>query len=137
MDAGTERSAVVAAILVGGGAVLVARRTGPGALAGRWEFPGGKVEPDETLPEALVRELREELGVTIQVDAEFESTSGPWPIDDRHVLHVFFATLVAGEPAPLGSHDEVRWVDADELLSLDLLDADRPVAAALAGSPAS
>ncbi|MDA8440698.1 MAG: (deoxy)nucleoside triphosphate pyrophosphohydrolase [Propionibacterium sp.] len=123
---------VVAGIVVSKGRVLVARRSYPPEIAGSWEFPGGKVEPGESADSALARELHEELGITVQVDAEFESTSGPWPLDAERVLHAFFATIVAGDPAPGHSHDEIRWVEPGSLTTLDLLPVDRAIAAALA-----
>ena len=125
---------VVAGIIVSNGQILIARRSYPPALAGLWEFPGGKVEDDESLIDALVRELREELGIMVQVDAEFESTSGPWSsVDDEHVLRAFFASVIAGDPTPGHSHDAIDWVEPGRLGSLDLLPADRAIAAALAG----
>ncbi len=124
---------VVAGIVISNGQILVARRSYPPALAGLWEFPGGKVEADEALDDALVRELREELGIMVQVDAEFERTSGPWPLGDDTFLRAFFATIIAGEPTPGHSHDAVQWVDPSSLGSLDLLPADRAIAASLAG----
>lgn len=124
---------VVAGIVVANGRILVARRSYPPGLAGQWEFPGGKVEPDEALDDALVRELREELGIMVQVDAEFESTSGPWALDADEFLHAFFATIIAGEPTPGHSHDAVEWVEPAGLGSFDLLPADRTIARALAG----
>ncbi len=107
---------VVAGIVVSKGRILVARRSYPPALAGSWEFPGGKVEPGESADDALARELHEELGITVQVDAEFETTSGPWPLDADEMLHAFFATIVAGDPVPGHSHDEVRWVEPSAVL---------------------
>lgn len=107
--------------------VLAARRTFPAEAAGRWELPGGKVEPGETPGDALVREVAEELGCAVEVTAWLPEAV---PIGDRHVLTVALARLVDGEPRP-HEHDEVRWLAADELDDVDWLDPDRPFLAAL------
>ena len=78
-------SIVVAAAIERDGRYLAARRTRPTDVAGLWEFPGGKVEPGETEEEALVREIREELGVEIAVG---ERIPGEWPLRDDLVLHL-------------------------------------------------
>lgn len=109
------------------GRVLAARRTFPAEAAGRWEFPGGKVEPGETPEAALVREIAEELGCDIAVT---DWLPGEVAIGDRHVLTVAVAELVAGEPHP-HEHDAVRWLAADELASVDWLEPDRPFLAHL------
>ncbi|MCY0948507.1 (deoxy)nucleoside triphosphate pyrophosphohydrolase [Streptomyces sp. H27-S2] len=118
-------------VVVGGalcheGRLLAARRSAPPELAGRWELPGGKAEPGESVPEALVRELREELGVEAE---PLERIPGEWPLKPGLVLHVWTARLVSGEPAPLEDHDELRWLGPDELHSVDWLDQDRPAVA--------
>ena len=128
---------VVAKLVVGGlivdrlespRQVLAARRTGPPALRGRWEFPGGKVEPGESGQEALTRELLEELGITVVVGAELvEPDRGTWPISKDLEMRLWFAAIEGGEPTPVDSHDDVRWLDADSLGSVDWLDADRQV----------
>ena len=109
------------------GRVLAARRAAPPQLAGGWELPGGKVEPGETPDAALVREVAEELGCTIALTGWLAPRV---PISERHVLTVATATLVAGEPEPR-EHDEVRWLAADELHSVDWLEPDRPFLAHL------
>jgi 8-oxo-dGTP diphosphatase len=124
-----EGQQVVGAAIVRAGRVLAARRTAPSATAGRWEFPGGKVEPGESPDEALVREVREELDCTIEVTGWLE---GEVRLGTAYVLRVAVARLVAGDPDPV-EHDEVRWLLADELDSVDWLDGDRPF---LAGLPA-
>ena len=105
--------------------VLAARRTGSRALKGRWEFPGGKVEPGETAATALVREVREELDVTLMLGHELTPTGKMWPISERLTLRLFWAEIFVGTPTTGDSHDKVRWLDASELTSVNWLDADR------------
>jgi 8-oxo-dGTP diphosphatase len=113
---------VVGAAIVRDGRVLAARRTTPAEAAGRWEFPGGKVEPGETPDEALVREVVEELGCTVDVVRWLPERVA---IGTRHVLTVAVARLVSGEPVP-SEHDRVRWLAAAELGDVDWLEPDRP-----------
>lgn len=120
-------AAVVGAAIVRDGRVLAARRTTPAETAGRWEFPGGKVEPGETLEAALVREVAEELGSSIEVVGWLP---GEVAIGDRHVLTVAVCTLLGGEPHP-HEHDLVRWLGAGELDTVDWLEPDRPFLAHL------
>lgn len=123
---------VVAGVVVDAeGRVLCARRTGPAALAGCWEFPGGKVEPAERPRDALVRELVEELGLAVRVGAEVVAPGGSWPIDERHRMRVWTCRATGGEVAPGVAHDEVRWLRPEELPSLRWAPADVPVVAAL------
>ncbi|MFI1353900.1 (deoxy)nucleoside triphosphate pyrophosphohydrolase [Streptomyces sp. NPDC020898] len=120
-----ERTVVVGAALLRDGRLLAARRSAPPELAGRWELPGGKVEPGEAPEGALVRELREELGV----DAEpVERIPGEWPLRPPYVLWVWTARLPAdsAEPKPLQDHDELRWLTPAEIWDVDWLDQDVP-----------
>lgn len=121
------RTLVVGAAIIRDGSVLAARRTAPPEAAGRWEFPGGKVEPAESAEDALVREIREELGCLIEVTGWLPGSA---MIGDRHELRVAFAVLRDGEPTPT-EHDAIRWVTADGLDDLDWLDPDRPFLAGL------
>ncbi|WP_406455114.1 (deoxy)nucleoside triphosphate pyrophosphohydrolase [Streptomyces sp. NBC_01622] len=126
----TTRIVVVGAALfdgdfgVGGaGRLLAARRSAPPELAGRWELPGGKVEPGERPDAALVRELREELGV----DAEAVGrVPGEWPLKPPYVLQVWTARLLPGSPRPrpLQDHDELRWLAPADIWTVDWLDQD-------------
>jgi 8-oxo-dGTP diphosphatase len=121
---------VVGAAIVRGGRVLAARRTRPAGTAGRWEFPGGKVEPAETPDAALVREISEELGCAVSVDRWL---AGSVPVGGgRHELTVALATLVDGDPLP-HEHDAVRWLGPDELDDVDWLDPDSPFLPELRG----
>ena len=113
---------VVGAAIVRRGTLLAARRTTPPAAAGRWELPGGKVEPGESPEHALVREIEEELRCPVVVG---EWLDGAVAITPDLNLRVAVAHLVEGEPEPV-EHDQVRWLGADELDDVDWLDADRP-----------
>ncbi|MFD3536074.1 (deoxy)nucleoside triphosphate pyrophosphohydrolase [Streptomyces sp. NPDC058664] len=117
---------VVAGALYDQGRLLAARRSAPAELAGRWELPGGKLEPGESPEEALVRELREELGIEVEPD---ERIPGEWPLKPGYVLRVWAVRLLSGEPRPLEDHDALRWLSLSELDSVDWLDQDRPAVA--------
>ncbi|MCL3860926.1 (deoxy)nucleoside triphosphate pyrophosphohydrolase [Actinotalea sp. K2] len=112
--------------------LLAARRHKPTRLAGRWEFPGGKVDPGETPERALHREIAEELGVRIALGDEITAPGGgPWPISSRYVLRVWTATVREGRPHPLVEHDELRWLGPGEWFDVAWLDADVPIVGAL------
>lgn len=102
--------------------VLAARRT-----SGGWEFPGGKVELGEDPAAAAVREVAEELGCVIEVTGWLEGVAR---IREGLDLRVATALLVDGEPsANADDHDELRWLPASEIDSVDWLEADRPFVA--------
>ncbi|MFJ2767702.1 (deoxy)nucleoside triphosphate pyrophosphohydrolase [Streptomyces sp. NPDC087300] len=125
-----ERIVVGAALYDDDNRLLAARRSAPPELAGGWELPGGKVETGERCEDALVRELREELGVEA---VPLERVPGQWPLPKGYALRVWKARLVSGEPKPLEDHDALRWLTPDEVWSVDWLAADVPaVTAALA-----
>ncbi len=104
--------------------VLAARRSRPAHLAGSWEFPGGKVEPGEDPDRALVREVDEELHLTLRLGPEVAHPEGAWPISERHELRLFLAEIASGAPRPDETHDEVRWLVAADLRSVTWLPAD-------------
>ena len=120
---------VVAAAIERDGCYLAARRTRPADVAGRWEFPGGKVERGESEEEALVREIREELGVYIAV---VRRVPGEWPLHDDLVLHLYVARLTVGEPQPLDHHDQLRWITTAQFDEIDWLESDREAVDTLA-----
>ena len=115
------------AAIVRHGRVLAARRTTPPEAAGAWELPGGKVEAGERPDEALVREVREELGCTVLVT---RALTGSTEVRAGYVLRVLVADLIEGEPTP-HEHDAVRWLGPEELDHVPWLGPDRPFLAEL------
>lgn len=111
--------AVVGAALVQDGRLLAARRAQPCSLAGGWEFAGGKVEPGESDAAALIRELREELGVEVAVGTRLGQAA-----DGSIRMTLYAATVKDGTPQPLQDHDELRWLTAVELNTVDWLPID-------------
>jgi len=112
--------------------LLSARRAQPVSLAGRWEFPGGKVEPGEDPVDAVHRELREELGVRVRLGSEVVAPHpAGWRLSERYVMRLWTAQVTAGEPQPLIEHDELRWLAAGDWLAVPWLDADVPIVRAL------
>lgn len=113
--------------------LLSARRTEPPALAGGWEFPGGKVDPGESSVEALHRELREEIGVAVRLGERLPSpeSDGLWPLGERYRMHVWLAVVIEGDPQPIEDHDALRWLDRDDLYAVGWLPADLPIVRAL------
>lgn len=115
-----EPTVVVAGVLVENGRLLLAQRASPPELAGLWELPGGKVEPGEIPEDALVRELREELGIDVTVG---EVIGSDVPLHGGLVLRAYAVTRFSGTATAL-EHDALRWVDGADLHTVDLVPAD-------------
>ena len=114
---------VAAGLIRKGDELLIAQRPAEGMLGGLWEFPGGKQEPGESLPECLVREIREELGIEIEVDERLTSVDHAYS-HFSITLHAFAARYVRGTPQALGCADW-RWVAPEALDDFALPRADR------------
>ena len=113
---------VVAAIIQDEhGNFLCAKRGDWKTLAGKWEFPGGKVCDGEELTVALVREIKEELSVDIKVVREFDRT-----VTGKIELVCFVCDLVSEKPTVSTDHSELRWVAEKDLGALDWSEADLP-----------
>ena len=121
---------VAGALFDGAGRVLIAQRPAGKALAGRWEFPGGKLHDGESANDALVRELREELGVEVLEAERLMRYAHEYP--DRVVwLDMWTVSRWRGEPRGLDGQ-ALKWVDPARLHEEDILEADQPIVAALA-----
>lgn len=112
---------VVAGALIADGLLLLAQRSRPPELAGMWELPGGKAESGESPEDALVRELREELGVDTSVGT---ALSGDVALGNGKILRAYRVELISGTPVAL-EHSALEWVDAAGLRQADLVGADR------------
>jgi len=119
---------VVAAALVDlEGRVLLQQRPEGKSLAGLWEFPGGKIEPGETPEAALIRELEEELAITVPHACLAPATFASAPLGDRHLLLLLYITRKwTGVPRALEA-TALRWVRPNEMHSLPMPPADRPL----------
>ncbi len=116
---------VAVGILTEGGKVFVTRRFPDSHQGGKWEFPGGKIEPGEDTLSALKRELREELGIEVQEARPWMTVLHHYP--DRHVLlDIWRITRYQGVPHGREGQ-EAQWLTCDEVSNLDFPEADRPI----------
>jgi len=115
---------VVAAAIIHHGEVLAAQRSKPPALAGRWEFPGGKVEYGETEYQALIRECQEEIGVTITPERFLGEVPNPYGQGTVRLWSAVLTDPACGWPVAL-EHRELRWLGAEEFSSVDWLPGNR------------
>lgn len=110
---------VVCGIVTYQGRILATRLAPHRKNAGQYEFPGGKVEDREEMEEALARELKEELGISVQVHHHFHTIEG-----NGFQLHAFFCTAVTDQ-LTLTDHDEALWLEPHQLKDLPFVQADR------------
>ena len=116
---------VVAAVIKKNNLFLLANRSFEEGSPGIWEFPGGKVEENETYASALIREIEEELSLKIQVCDKI--TTIDLKASDKHIsVHYFYALILSGQ-ITLNVHSEFKWVKRDQLSSFEYIDGDRYV----------
>ncbi len=116
---------VTAALLFYNNKLLISRRHKEDILAGKWEFPGGKVESGETSEECLAREMKEEFNIQVSVDKFFTSSTYNYTHGEFQLL-AYFVTWLTGDLSPV-VHDEIAWVDIKDLHKYDFLPADIPI----------
>lgn len=120
-----KRTLVVAGLMARDNRVLITQRRADQALPLQWEFPGGKVEPGEAPTAALVRELTEEIGVTVEVGRIWDVLFHAYPAFDL-VMLVYACRIASSEPRAVEVAD-VQWVETTRLHEWDILPADRPL----------
>lgn len=123
----TRQINVVGAVIAKDGRILCAQRGTGGSLPGLWEFPGGKIEPDETPRAALEREIVEELACVVLVGDEVTTTTYTYDFGVV-TLTTFYCKLIDGDPS-LTEHAAVVWLQPHELDSLEWAPADVPAVA--------
>lgn len=117
-----QKKEVTAAVIRREGRILIAQRAVDDELPLLWEFPGGKLEPGETLEECIRREMQEELGVEIRVTGILSTSL--YHFDDKEIhFTVYNAEITKGEPA-LYVHNDLRWVKPSELKDYDFMPPD-------------
>ena len=116
---------VVAALIWDGERFMICQRPAHKARGLLWEFVGGKVEPGETRQQALIRECREELGITVSPGDVFMEVTHTYPDLTVH-LTLFSATIADGTPQKL-EHNDIRWIGVEEIDSYDFCPADRVI----------
>ena len=127
MVSGMEKrvTEVVAALIWDGDRFLICQRPAHKARGLLWEFVGGKVEPEETKEQALIRECQEELAVTISVGEVFMEVDHDYPDLNVH-LTLFNAAIIEGTPRML-EHNDIRWITVDEILQYEFCPADEEI----------
>ena len=123
---------VTAALISKDGLYLLCQRGEADKLAGKWEFPGGKVEEGETAEECLIREIREEL--CLQIDIADHYCDSLYRYADGAILLKAYRVTVTGGTMRLTVHSGAEWVEAAKLRDYDLLPADVEIAARLAAA---
>ena len=116
---------VVAALIWEKDQFMICQRPKHKTRALEWEFVGGKVEPNESKPDALIRECREELGITVSVGEVFMEVTHPYPDITVH-LTLFHATIASGTPQLL-EHNDLQWITPAQIEQFHFCPADKEI----------
>ena len=120
---------VVCGIIFKEDKILLCRRKAEKSLGGYWEFPGGKVEPDESESEALIRELKEELSLQVEIGDHFKTIVHQY--EQIQIELIAYTCKFIQADFRLVDHDEIQWVKKKELPNFHLAAADIPISEAL------
>ena len=118
---------VAVALVDADGRVLLQKRPQGKAMAGLWEFPGGKLEPGESPETALVRELREELGIDVEAACLAPAAFASEPLGERHLLLMLYVCRKWSGFVMAREHKALKWVRGSELASYPMPAADLPL----------
>jgi 8-oxo-dGTP diphosphatase len=116
---------VVAAIIKDKDKILIAQRNSKDHLAGKWEFPGGKIKPGETPEECLVREIREELRIDVEIGSFYDDNI--YGSKDQAIHLLFYRAEIINGKVTAIVHDNVKWITIKELARFDFAPADIPI----------
>ena len=118
-----EMIKVTCALIVKDNKILATRRSHSMHLAGKWEFPGGKIEEGETAEACIVREIQEELGITVRPEKQLKSVEHHYC--EKSIRLIPFRCVIVKGAISLAEHDQFLWIKNEALLSLDWAEADR------------
>ena len=123
--AAKKMTEVSAALIWDGDTFMICQRPATKSCGLLWEFVGGKAEPGETGEEALVRECREELGITVEPESIFTQVTHQYPDITVH-LTLFNANIAEGVPQKL-EHNDIRWITPEEIPQYEFCPADKEI----------
>lgn len=110
--------------------VLIAQRSSPSTNAGMWEFPGGKLEVDETPDECIIREIKEELNIDIRVVRPYQIVNYALPDGKNILLMSYLCAYISGD-VQLNEHSRIEWLNPEKLTDYDFTPADIPIVESL------
>ncbi len=116
---------VSCAVIMDGSRILICQRAPHKSMPMKWEFPGGKIEADESKEACLIREILEELELNITIGMPLTATQHQYP-EFSITLYPFLCKIAAGT-IHLTEHAQAKWIEIDELTSYDWADADFPI----------
>ncbi|MGM9936156.1 MAG: 8-oxo-dGTP diphosphatase MutT [Candidatus Ornithomonoglobus sp.] len=117
-----ELTVTAAVIRNSEGKILICQRADDSSMGGLWEFPGGKLEPGETLEECIIRECKEELAVDLSVTDIFAQTQYQYP--DKLINFTFFNAVINNGDIQMNVHKDIKWVSVSEIKNYEFCPAD-------------